>query len=498
MNAALPGLPADLSQLAPAQLKAALAQLDDLHCKMARKDPNAFMTYVLRDEESGQPILQSKIHQVWQQLIDQYRRVLIWSHVEAGKTNQVSIGRSIYELGKNQNLRVVVVSNTDGQAQKICLTVGKYITGSPQLARVFPGLQRDKGMPWTMHQLYVKRSSRAKDPSFQTCGIHGNILGARIDLLILDDLLDYENTLSQTQRNDLWNWFHATLEGRLTKNARVWCVGTAWHRDDFMHRISKTQSWKSVRFPVVDDKGNPTWPERWPAARIEEKRTILGPLEYSRQLLCVARSDEDARFKREWIDKCIARGEGKSMIAALAELPPGFSTYTGVDLGVRTKDGSDLTVLFTIAVHPNGDRQVLDCDSGRWSGPDIVKKIEEKHAAYRSIVIVENNAAQQFIVDFTKKTSAVPVRPYTTTGKVFRSYEFGMESMAVELANEKWIIPSRNGIVHPELDAWRTELLYYDPKTHPGDRLMASWFAREGAGQIKPKAQVGRIDLLRR
>jgi hypothetical protein len=25
------------------------------------------------------------------------------------------------------------------------------------------------------------------------------------------------------------------------------------------------------------------------------------------------------------------------------------------------------------------------------------------------------------------------------------------------------------------------EVLYYDPKEHTGDRLMASWFAREGA-----------------
>jgi hypothetical protein len=397
----------------------------------------------------------------------------------------------------------VIVSNPDGQAQKVCMTIGKYIdsgVGGPAEAthRVFPGLRRDKTLPWTQHVINVKRTTHAKDPSVQSLGIHGNILGARIDLLILDDLIDYENTLMQTGRDDLYNWFMSTLEGRLTRDARVWCVGTAWNRDDIMHRFARSPAWNAKRFPVVDANDKPTWPEKWPEDRIEEKRQILGPLEYSRQLLCIARSDEDSRFKKEWIDACIKRGEGKELILALHEVPAGYQTFTGVDLGVSVKQGSDLTVLFTIAVHPNGDRQVLDIQCGRWSGPDIVARIVATHNRYHSIVIVENNAAQQFIVDFTKKTSAVPVFPYTTTGKVYRSYEFGMESMAVEMANNKWIIPSKNGVLHPELDTWRTELQYYDPRTHPGDRLMASWFAREGAFKTKPRAQMGRVDLLRR
>lgn len=482
--------------LAPAELLSRLQDLDESHRKLARTDPNAFMTYVLKDEEKGGPILQSPIHQVWQILLDRYRRCQIWAHVEAGKTQQVSIGRALYELGKNPNLRIMCVSNTDAQAQKICQTVGKYIQDSPELKRVFPHLERDKGQPWTQHRLFVKRDTRAKDPSFQTCGVHGNVLGSRCDLMILDDLLDYEDTLHSTGRNDLYNWFQSTLEGRLTRNARVWCVGTAWHRDDIMHRFARSPAWKAVRFPVVDDKGRPTWPERWPAERIEEKRQILGPLEYSRQLLCVARSDEDSRFKAEWIKACMERGEGLDLVHRIDKLPPGAKVFTGVDLGVRTKDGSDLTVLFSILVLANGDRQVLECQSGRWGGPQIVERIVDAHERYKSIVIVENNAAQQFIVDFTKGMSAVPVKPYTTTGKVFRSYEFGMESMAVELSNAKWIIPNKKGVLHPELDAWRTELMYYDPKAHPGDRLMASWFAREGDKQGNPMVDALKKRLL--
>lgn len=479
-------------------LLASLRALDDAHLRLARRDPNAFMSYVLRDEETGLPVLQSPIHEAWQALLSLHERVLIWSHVEAGKTSQVSVGRALYELGLDPSLRVVVVGNTDAQAQKICSLAAKYITESPEYRRVFPGVRRDRSAPWTQHRLFLQRPTWAKDPSLQTCGVHGNILGARIDLLILDDLLDYENTLTAASREDLYRWYHATLEGRLTRRSRVWVVGNSWHRDDMLHWLARNAAWTARRFPVLDAAGRPTWPERWPLDRIEAKRRVLGPVEFARQLLCVARSDEESRFKLEWIQKCIARGEGRSLIYALHEVPPGFRVFTGVDLGVRTADGSDLTVLFTIAIHPDETRQVLMVESGRWSGDEIVRRIIQTHQRYHSVVLVENNAAQQFIVDFTKKLSSVPVRPYATTGRTFRSYEFGIEAMAVEMANEKWIIPSKGGALDPEVNAWVQEMLYYDPKAHAGDRLMASWFAREGSGQVKPKAQVGWVDLLRR
>lgn len=484
-------------RLAPPEVRQALVEVDALHCRLARRDPNAFVSYVLRDESTGHPVLQSAIHEEWQTMLTEHRRAGIWAHVEAGKSSQVSVGRVLFELGRDPSLRCVVVMNTDAQAQKLCGVAGRYIEQSAELHKVFPGLVRDKGRSWTSHQLSVRRPSQAKDPSLQTCGLHGNILGARIDLLVLDDFIDYESTLTEHGRADTYNWYMSTLEGRLTRNARVWAVGMAWHRDDFLHTLAKSPMWHFRRFPVAREDGAPTWPERWPVERIEEKRAVLGPAEFNRQLMCVARADEDARFKRSWVDLCLARGEGRGLIYALAAVPAGYRVFTGVDLGVRVKAKSDLTVLFTIAIAPNGDRIVLDVQAGRWPGPEIVRRIVDVHNRYRSIVLVENNAAQQFIVDFTKAGTGVPVQPYTTTGKV-NSPEFGIESMAVEMSAGRWVIPNTGGVMHPEVAAWVQELLYYDPRSHAGDRLMASWFAREGAGKVKVSTGTRTVDLLSR
>ena len=216
-------------------------------------------------------------------------------------------------------------------------------------------------------------------------------------------------------------------------------------------------------------------------------------------MLCVARTDDESRFKESWINVCLERGAGRTLTHALEYIPAGYRTFTGVDLGVRVKRGSDVTSIFTIIVHPNEDREILDIQAGRWVGPEIVRRIVDTHHRYQSIVTVENNAAQEFIVQFTKDSSAVPVRPFFTTSQKLRDPEFGLESMAVEIENQKWIIPSRGGrAAHPEIAKWINEMLYYDPNGHPGDRLMSSWFAREGSRHKRIVGRNRRLDTISR
>lgn len=475
-----------------------LPDLDSASRLAARMDPDAFMEYVLRDEETGGIISQAAVHEAWQELCNTQKRLLIWSSVESGKTVQISIGRPLFELGKNPSLRIAIVSNTQDQAKKIVQAIAKYIEHSEELRLVFPDLER--GDLWTQNSLVVKRPTVSKDPSVQAFGVHGAVLGARIDLLILDDILDFENCRTPSLRQELWDWYQATLTGRLTRNAKVWIVGTAFHPDDALHRFAR-KGFHAVRYPIIDPETSESrWPERWPLARIEERRAEMAhaPSEWARQYLCQARDDSQSRFRQEWIDRAIKAGEGRKTQYALEAIPRACKVYTGVDLGVQKHRAAGSTVLFTILVHPNGDREVLNIEAGKWGGPIIVQRIIDTHRRYQSIFIVENNAAQDFIIQFARGQFAVPIHPFTT-GRNKAHPEFGIESIAAEMAGGKWIIPSEDGL-DPEVQEWINEMLYYDPTAHTGDRLMASWFAREGVRMVsKPKkVQYGRLDLMSR
>jgi hypothetical protein len=209
------------------------------------------------------------------------------------------------------------------------------------------------------------------------------------------------------------------------------------------------------------------------------------------------RDDKTARFKSEWIDVALKRGQGKDLKYGLSAVPHGYRVYTGVDLAVQKHSAADWTVLFTIIVHPDGTREVLSCERERLSGPEIIARIFDVHKRFQSICIVENNAAQDFIVQFAMSQGATFIRPYTT-GRNKASPEFGVETLATEMAAGKWIIPNKGGRVDPSLDPWLSEMVNYDPTAHTGDCLMASWFATQGSRLGEVRAETGRLDLTSR
>jgi hypothetical protein len=447
----------------------------------ARTDFNLFAELVMVDDETGEPIRQAPIHRRWAELCEEHDRLLIWSHINSGKTTQLSILRSVYELGNDPNLRILILSNTASIATKIVKAISALITDNEAVKAIFPKLEPHPKGPWTTTELTVKRSSFAKDPSVRAVGVHGSLTSARVDRLIVDDILDPENVATEASRKKLSDWYKAVAVGRLTAKAKIVVVGTAYHPKDLLHELAAQKRFKAVRFPVINSKGKVAWANLWPQERINRMREELGPAEFARQLLCLARDDEEARFKQVWIDEALRKGEGQKLIYRLDEaLGEGFFTFTGVDIGVKKGKRNDLTALFTFIEDPNGVRTLLWLEAGKFTGPEIVRKIEDHHERYQSFIAVENNSAQDFILQFMSEGSTVPVIPHTT-GRMKKDPLLGVEGLAVELAKGRWVIPNDANKAAPEVEAWIQEMLFYTPQLHTGDRLMASYFAREVA-----------------
>lgn len=449
----------------------------------ARNDFNTFAELVMTDDETGEPIKQAPIHKRWVELCEQYDRLLIWSHINSGKTTQLSILRSVWELGRDHTLRIVILSNTSSIATKIVKAIMNLIEHNDAVKAIFPTLKKNEAGPWTTTELTVERPTFAKDPSVRAVGVSGSLTSGRVDRLIVDDILDPENTSTDAQRNKVEAWYKAVAVGRQTRRMRVIVVGTAYHPKDLLHTLAAQKSWKAVRFPVINSKGRVAWPELWPPERIERLREELGPAEFARQLSCLARDDDAARFKKEWINAALRRGEGLTLVHSLPEVPDGCATYTGVDLAVGMKKRNDRTSFFTFLEDKKGHRTVLNIESGQFTGPQIVEMIVDHHHRYHSLIAVENNAAQDFILQFTRKDFNVPVIPHTT-GKLKKDPRLGVEGLAVELFNGKWTIPCIGSKGEPEVEAWITEMLFYNPAAHTGDRLMSNYFAREAARKM--------------
>lgn len=483
-------------ELSDEELKDRLLAARRATIELAREDVNVFAARLLQDEKTGKPIRQAPLHRAMHAAMDAHDRVVIWGFVESGKSAQVE-ARIIHALGRDPSLRIGLVGKTHKQAEKTLKKIATMIRSNPTVREVFPHLK--PGTPWRDNAITVQRPVVARDPSIQVIGVAGTVLGARLDQAYLDDVVDLENSKTEHGRTSLRDWILNTLFGRLTAGARVVVIGNAYHPEDLMHFLEKLEGWKGFRFPVMDPRtGEPTWPERWPVERIEEKRKEVGPLEFARTMMCQPRSEDDSRFKRADIDICLRRGIGlgANFATSFDGWRPDWPLvekercrfYVGVDLAVQIHAAADISAIFCIAVHPDGTRELVGLESGRWPAQEIIQRIGAAYRRWRgAIVVIENVAAQEWMRQFVVQLEGVPAIPYTT-GRGKASLEFQAEGLAAEIANHRWVIPCGDAItdIHPETAEWITALLFYNPSAHTPDRMAASLFARFQAQRGDP------------
>lgn len=469
--------------------------------RRARTNVNVFVEYVMRDEVTGGPIVQAPLHVEWHRTLDSYANNTIMSFPEAGKTLQISVGRTLFELGKDPSLRFLFLSHKQDVMKKVSNLLMQYIESSIELHEVFPDLLPGD-QEWGASAFTVKRKNRAKDPTIQLASQNASPLSARIDRVLADDIITLDSTSSPQARKDTIEWWPSII-GRTTARARITLLGNAFHPEDLYHYLEKLPDWVTRRYPIlikdpITLESISRWPEQWPIERVMERAKKMHQKEVRRQLMCEARDDGSAWFPENVIHLALRLGEGTDLAHALAAVPRGYSTYTGVDLAIKQKDSNDTTCLFTIAVDPYGIRRLLCIERGRWPGPEIVRRIIDTHRRFQSEIWLEDNAAQDWMRQWVNATEIIPIRGFTT-GRNKAHPEYGVVSLATEMQQGRWHIPNHGGLVHHEVQKWIDEMMYYDPQAHTGDALMASWIAREAArkGGIRVESTQG-LDLLRR
>ena len=509
----------DTEALRVAELYKAAAHWRRIRGHLASRDATEFVKFVMKDEESGDRINQEEKHNIMQTICDEWDRGVILSHIESGKTNQITIGRTLYEIGVNPNMRGAIISNTEKQAIKFLRPIKLIIEKDEDWAVTFPDVRPCS--PWQDTQITVTRSRTMKDPTVQALGIHGAILGARLDWVVGDDLLDKENTDSPIMRLEVWEWFHANIMGRLTRKARVYMLGTAWHRDDMLHRFGRRKGWYFRRFPACDPKVTKSLSDRWPLERIEQAReNDLTEMEFRRQILVLPPEDEDAAFKDEYIKTCSRLGVGVPLVPnmdALRQIPApdfmrenqsqpkivnaqGKSVFSkvprmfesdppimiGVDLaGAKKGRRRGKVVFFVVAFHSDQKRQPIWIESGNFDGPGIVERIVSLYDRFNAMFWVENNGVQDWIRQFTLKDHpTIPIYPFST-GRNKADPNFGVDTIATEFKNGGWVLPCvargpDEFAYDDEIEEWLGQCKDYERDPHTGDHVMASWFAREG------------------
>jgi len=142
-------------------------------------------------------------------------RLVFLAHFGWGKTSN-AVMLCAWLICVRRGIRILYVSPSHGEGVKrtrLLLAILKSLV----VRQMFPDLEIERESD---SQVQVARKTIAKDPTFQAVGIGSEFLGARVDLIVLDDVSTLEDSQSETVRTRKVEIVRSTLLPRLAPAAR--------------------------------------------------------------------------------------------------------------------------------------------------------------------------------------------------------------------------------------------------------------------------------------
>ena len=449
---------------------------------------------------------------------------------EHAKSTTITVNYALYQICRNPNIRILVVSKTQAMAQKFLLSIKNRLTHPRyqdlHLAFGPPGGFEKNSDSWKQDLIYLSseaRNSGEKDPTVQAIGIRGHIYGARADLIIMDDCVDHTNAHEYEKQID---WIQSEVMSRVDNDGgKLLVVGTRLRPKDLYSELRDPMRypdetspwtyfaqpavlefkdepedwvtlWAKTNMPPVSGKGVPDENglyTKWDGAALYKKRGRMSPnlwaMVYQQQQV-----HEDSAFPSDAVKGVIngsrnvgiipknkngVRAGGMDGLIVVAGLDPAMAGYTAaVCLGI------DIA---------NQKRYLLDVSNVQGMKPDhirdLMKDWTDKYGV--SEWRVEKNAFQAMLTQDREVREYLSARGATLkehhTGNNKWDTDFGVASLTTlfygyEEGSNLIEFPSTHmseGLkaLIEQLVTWYPEA----PKSQKTDTVMALWFAELAA-----------------
>lgn len=339
----------------------------------------------------------------------------------AGKSTITSVIYPIWRLIRNPELRILIVSASQAQSVSFLREIKGHLEKNPALKFIF-GAFRNQKSKWTDIEVEIlQRRHITKEASITVYGIFGALIGRHYDLIILDDVVDQENSRTEAQRLKIDEWFKMSLSPTLEPGGQMVVVGTRYHTQDMYGRFGEGV-YKDDHLLIRAIEGNESfWPDFFPLKWLEEKKMEIGTAAFNAQYQNDPQHMTGGIFKREWLQKRWNRRHNGFIIgtsdygeAAIANL----DVYQGMDLAISQRTTADFTVHCTVGHdRSTGVVYVLDLVRGRFTPMEqeaLVKRQYRKWEDLRSrpkVVAIESIAYQDALPRAIASTAPyIPVR----------------------------------------------------------------------------------------
>lgn len=195
-----------------------------------------------------------------------------------GKSTIRTIARAIFEVLRDPDIRILIVSKTALQAEVFLREIKQHLEANQELISTF-GYQ--VGEKWDLREVNVAgRRAGWKESTITTLGVGGPVASRHYDLILADDLVDEKNSRTELQREQVRTWYFKTLYPTVVdETSRVWMTGTRFHPGDLWGVLEKDPAVDVLRIRALERGPDETWLTPWP-----EKFTVERLLELQRRM----------------------------------------------------------------------------------------------------------------------------------------------------------------------------------------------------------------------
>lgn len=289
-----------------------------------------------------------------------------------------------WEIARDPNIRICVLSSTGKQARKFTTQAMKIIDS--QWFRERFGVHR--GKDWKegsgSFTSALRTDKHKKEATLQPAGTGEVWTGSHWDLVIGDDVVDQENTRTPEAIVSTEYWFGEIL-AQLDPGCRLLLIGTLHHYSDLYCSTMKNPARRKLfEFSVhswLNEDGTLFFPGRLTRKFIEQQRALLPP----RLFACFYENkptvDEDRIFRPEYF-----------RILNDDDIPSHVWTYLFTDFAfiadekkAGNKGRADRTAFWIVSIDCNRVAYTRDFYVGRWKPSDSVRIACDLWDRYQSL-----------------------------------------------------------------------------------------------------------------
>ncbi|MBI2069440.1 MAG: phage terminase large subunit [Elusimicrobia bacterium] len=425
----------------------------------------------------------TKLHMGWFKALLDSQFLLLLAPRGHLKSTVATTCYPLWRLTQDQNLRVLIVNETLDQARKFLGQIKDHILFN-EIFRERYGAWDMAATKWTENSVVIPRTKILKEPSLACGGVLGNLVSLHNDLIILDDPVSNNNSLTPHMRDKLLGWFTNVILPALEPDGQLILVGTRWQAQDLYGHILESPGfshWAKIVQSAEwrDEEGSRCllFPERFTPEKLDQLKGAMGTASYYCQMLNDVSGQEGSDFKIEWL-----------RAGRYVERPKDANIYIGVDLAAGSDESHSKFAYAVIAI-PKGEKDayVLDAQKMSIKFPEQVKTIKMLHRVHKPTIMgIEANAYQQSMLQVLRvdeETARLNIKGITTQGDKQRR----IRGLAVLFENGAIRLPN-------DLTDLETELLHF-PKGND-DLLDALWLALEAFHEQKTEPKIYFVDDL--